>query len=196
MRRELGKAVRKRFEARLKREAPQFLPATTQEVPAGCRGFVWPIAPDLSAFLLLVISRENRFTVEGALSRDGRFPGQSLPISPEDCMVNLNVHGICRFRIAGLWRPRGIDPWWEVIPRPSSSELDDRLDRIVRGEDEYSSIEIEKALQRVEPLVDDAVQRTVSVVVPFFARVARSLGVSMRDDGSPPSAGSEGGGLR
>ena len=183
MRSELAKAVKKQFEARLKRELPQFRPVTSAETPAGCRLFEWQVASELSTFLLLVISRDDRFTVEGAWSSDGQFPNRLLPGYPinfpaENVRRDEPKDGRFRFRLSRLWQPRG-DPWWELVPQPSMAELQARLDRLAQGI--IDDPPVEEALQKVEPLVDDAVRKVALHAVPYFLEIARSLGFNPGD---------------
>src|SRR5262249_35789805 len=144
--------------------------------------FGWEVGPGLSFYLLLVISaREDRFTVEVAWSRNGHFPARATPSQPID-FPELNVRrdeprdGDFRFRLARLWTPRGADPWWELAPRRSLADLQEQLQQLSEGRAPNEET-VDEALNKVGPLVDDAVRRIVEHALPYFRGVGASHGI-------------------
>ncbi len=122
--------------------------------------------------------RHEDFTVEGGWSCDGRFPLDQHPAFP----IDIPEHGIrrdlpkdgrLRFRLTDLWNPKA-KQFWEILPTPTFEELQKRLDQISRGV--IDEIPVEKGLENIKPMVNDAVQRFASHAVPYFLEVAKSLG--------------------
>lgn len=160
MRSELGKAVRKHFEAGLKRIAPDFKPARPP-VP-GFRLFERRHATGFSAYVMLDFHHlYDTFDVELGWSTQGRYP----PF-PEVGVASPGEDEV-RFRAPYLWggvRPDG--DYWRVAPMPSLDRPGSFLE----------DLPLEEALKNVEPAVGDALHRIEQYVLPYLARAAAAHG--------------------
>jgi hypothetical protein len=180
MKSQLAKAVRERFEARLRERLPRFEPVTTSEVPAGCRVYGWDTPAGLSYYLILFFNpKDDQFTVEAAWSRHGQFPSRVVPGQPLD-VPERNIRrdppedGAFRFRIARLWFPKG-DPWWDIAANRPPIETPLRPSFLHRSPRE--EVSIAEATGRARALADDAIERVEQQVLPYFHQVARELGL-------------------
>jgi hypothetical protein len=174
MRKQLGKAVRRRFELRLKETLPQFKTLPPAACPFGGRLFEWGVRPDLSAFLFLQIGPQDEFTIECAWSGDGRYPfdiplGNPLDYPGAEVRRDRPQEGRFRFRLGNLWEARR-DVWWYLAPRPSLAALQAQLSAVTHGT--YQEPPLDEALAKVDPLVDEAISRVRDHAVPYFLRVA------------------------
>lgn len=168
MRSELGKAVRKRFGERLKEALSQFDAIKGEkQIAPGSSLYQWRLGPNLDFYLLLQVHHtEDWFTLELAWTRNGRWPAFAmLPGTPDGEPKN----GDLRFRLGRLWADPREDVWWQLAPRPpAGADFDAYTKRVPVAE----------ALARVEPLVEDAVQRLVRYGMPYLAKVSAAHGYS------------------
>ncbi len=173
MKRELAQAVKKEFAVELKQKLPQFAPLKTKNLPNGWFAFVWEVRPDFFVYIVLVISRDDRFTIELAWSSNGEFPATatlSNPIAYPEFNVRRDEprDGEFRFRLARLWLPRG-DFWWELIPPPSLSELNDRVLNLGEG-GAVPDDAIDGALEKVGPSVRECIDKIITCGLRFIHR--------------------------
>lgn len=167
MRSELGKAVRRRFHEQLKVKLGQFeeVKPEQSEIATGSRLYRWRVGHNLDFYLLLQMHHtEDWFTLELAWTSNGRWPAYSfLPGTPD----GEPRDGDLRFRLGQLWADPREDVWWQLTPRPPAGA----------SFDEYRQrVPITEALARVEPLIEDALQRLVHYGLPYMLKVVESLG--------------------
>jgi hypothetical protein len=171
MRRTLSQAVKKEFASVVKQKLPQFQPFKSTMLPSGWFMFAHKPRPGFSEQIIVVISRDDRFTIELAWSSSSTVPCRaslSSPRSyPESNIFADDIQtGECRFRIAKLWLPRG-DWWWELIPSPTIAELSERINNpaLLLADDTQL---VHQALETVSTLVNDAVNRVIELGIPYF----------------------------
>lgn len=155
MRKELARATRRAFGARLSAVAPQFEEMKGENVGPGSVLYAWQQRPGPVFYILLQFHRfEDWFTLELASSRQAKWPAYALPRDPWD----ESPDGEVRFRLGRLWEPRkGV--WWEFCPRvPYDAPLQDHLKRLP----------VEELLPKVGPLVDDAIEHVVKYALPYI----------------------------
>lgn len=165
MQSQLAGAVRRAFDAELRRALPHF-----KKEPglgsASSRSYVWH-APEVTFFLRLQLNAHwEWFTVEVAWSRSGSFPWDADMLeSPVDLDATEK-----RFWLVSLWdKRRQKDYWWELAPMP---ELED-VQAVVQPP------RADTLLPRVEGLVRDCVARIVKYAVPYFEDVRRALAANL-----------------
>jgi hypothetical protein len=171
MKRAIGQILKKSFKLAMKRRCPEFVEMHDAVVPEDALVFRWDAHPELSVFLILVTwSREDKFTIEGAWSRNGRFPSDERLSSPRDrpyhgAAKDESAEGRSRFRIPRLWMPRG-EYWWEIVPSITPEEM---IERIVRHVQTTKSEEptIEQLRDRIEATVADAIDRVIDHFIPY-----------------------------
>jgi hypothetical protein len=163
MRKELVKAVKIAFDARISKMLSQFQEVTEgEEVPPQTVLYCWKVDASLWFYLFLQFHRnEDWFTIEAAWTRLGKWPDSPLGREPE----LHSQDGQVRFRLGKLWEPRK-DVWWELAPRP----------HFVTVLEAFYHPPLEKALQRVESLVDDAIGHIQRDGIPYFERVRVAQG--------------------
>lgn len=153
MQSKLAPVVRKTFAARLQAALPQFQEIKTGEIPSGSRLYGWTVAPDLTCYLLLLLSpTQDRFTVELAWSRNGLFPADLIMRLPDDPPVD-DAH---RFRLPLLWTDPRQDFWWQIGPPPGQGAAD--------------------LTHQAAAQVEDAVGHIVRAALPYFQQIARTYG--------------------
>ena len=175
MRKEIGEAVRKRFNARMKETLPQFREfksAGATGIVSGSRVYCCQAAPDLFFFLILVPSVKDldRFTLEGAWSKDRRVPSRlgSLSDVPDESL---------RFRLPSLWNVPHGDYWWELTEtRHTHTMTSEEFDDWLRNQEQVLKERIEEGLQRARGCVDDAIEQIIDYGLPFFDGVAKTQG--------------------
>jgi hypothetical protein len=171
VRRQLGKELKRQFKEQLRVKLPQFGEVKIDPNRWGWKVFEWAIAPGMKAYVCLFPSqKDDAFTVDIAWSRQGRFPRHLDYLFPHDIprariFASEPVDGEYLTRLPYLYSDR--DQWWEVIPRLSVEEiLEQQRRQIESGQVEEAPIEA--GLERIEPLVTDAVNRIVEYGVPWL----------------------------
>jgi hypothetical protein len=179
MSKETTKAILVRFEEELTRRLPQFQRVKGELLPGGCRLFGCRAASDLSFYILLNVVRGERFFIDVAWTRNGRWPRRARLNIPRD-LPELGVRrgepedGDFLFRLPLLWRKD--DQSWDVIPELSledmarmadSGELDAHYDKLYALPD---------LLPIISDLVRDAVDKIEVYAVPYLVEVAKSQG--------------------
>lgn len=160
MRSELGRAVRKQFEAGFSRVASGFKPAAPP-IP-GFRLFERRHPSGFAEYVVLEFHpMYDSFDVELGWSTQGRYP----PV-PELGVAPLEMEEV-RFRASHLWGgTRSGEDYWVLAPLPS-------LDR---PESFLETPSLEAALKKVEPAVEEALRRIEEYVLPYLARAAAAHG--------------------
>jgi hypothetical protein len=167
MRSELGQAVRRQFRNRLREEIRHFDEVRAErQIGPGSRLYHWHVGPALDFYVLLQMhQQEDWFTLELAWTHHGRWPAYALLPGSPDAEPR---EGDLRFRLGDLWTRD--DVWWQLAPRPTGDA----------SFEEYTKrVPIAEALAKVQPLVEDAVQRLVHYGLPYMARVAERHGTSL-----------------
>lgn len=170
MRSKLGKAVRGRLRKQLSQRFPGLREIPGAEVPPGWLVFGLEVAPDLAFYVVLVPYRQHdRFTLEGAWTRNGRFPSSIGILEPRDSVVPYLIrdeprNGDFRFRVPRLWQAQEFA--WDLAPRPS---MVDELLKFGRLPEEPP---IEEGLSKVDAMVQDALEKIDEYLVPYFDQVA------------------------
>ncbi|HEX2972377.1 MAG TPA: hypothetical protein VHP11_08585 [Tepidisphaeraceae bacterium] len=176
VRRELGKAVRDRFRKQMGLRFSGFKEDRGAEVPTGWQVFGLEIASDLAVYIILAIfPGEDRFTIEGAWTRNGRFPADVRLLWPKeypeaDVRRDDAYNGDFRFRLATLWQPR--DRSWDLVPPPSLQEFIRQQNEMIRHGKLPEEPPIEEALGKVDVLVDDAMAKIDEYLLPYFDQIA------------------------
>jgi hypothetical protein len=132
----------------------------------------WTIAPHLTFFLFLqAYDDKDQFTVEVAWSDDGEFPFGAIGRTKID-----EPQG--RQRLGKLWDKGPEIPVWDVDPE-HSARVREYLKSLSSDQVlEYPpDLPIEKALPRVAPLVDDALDKFEQFGMPLFRQVAEVRGI-------------------
>jgi hypothetical protein len=176
VRRVLGKEVKRRFCEQLRECLPQIAGVKHDRNRFGWKVFEWALSSDVKADLCLCLSvRDDAFTVEIGWSRQGRFPGHLGIMFPHD-IARARIHasepvdGEFLTRLPYLYTDK--DEWWEVIPRLTVKEILEQQQRqIETGQVEETPIEV--GLERIEPLVSEAVERIVTYGLPWLSEQCR-----------------------
>lgn len=154
---------------------PQFAKVQDPDATRGTVVYESALAPDLAFYVFLQPdTRDDRFTVEIAWSRTGRYPFFAMPeVSPD---APPDGRGAFRIRLPRFWTTEpGIDFWWEIRPRPSLADLEREIRNfpaIATGKRPVSP----EALARVDETAAEAVRRISEYALPFFVRVAHGFG--------------------
>jgi len=178
MRARLAKAVRDYFARKMQAELPQFVPSRSKPVPQGDSLYLWDFSRSLKFYVFLQVNQkpgQDSFTVELACS-SGDFPFSHAALGPTQ-----QKDGSVRFRLPQLyrdeWRPKtGWEPWWWIGLRVEPGEITSKaVARAVVGKRPLieGAVSIEQALLRIEPQVNDAVDRIKRFGVPFFEQYAK-----------------------
>jgi hypothetical protein len=181
----ISKAISVQFEEALRKALPRFCSVKGEPLPGGCRLYVWKAASDLSFYILLNIDRGERFSIDLAWTRNGRWPATFLASVPRDIPEKRRKRsdpegGAFRFRLPYLWLDR--DHEWELVPRiptgaftrMSAAEILELLDETHLDEE---------LLPKVPPLVGDAIEKLETYALPYFIEVAQELGVAINGVG-------------
>jgi hypothetical protein len=177
MRSELAKLLKKQFEVEMKAKLPSFHP---EKSVAADSLFSCEVAPDLFFYILLFISRkDDRFTIELAWSRHGRFPAELGPMTPRDnpvSKVRKDEPNDGRFRCRlGDLLTRPHDHWWVVVPPLSMADFEAELQAMAEGR-MPEELPVDVAKSRISELVRDAVRQIAEYGMPYFAEIAASCG--------------------
>jgi hypothetical protein len=176
VRSKLGKAVRDNFRKQLGERFPAFKEIRGAEVPPGWSLFGFEDAPDLAFFIVLAIfTKEDRFTIEGAWTRNGRFPAFVGLLFPRD-LPDTNIrrdqdrNGDFRFRLGYLWQPE--DYTWDLVPRIS-------WEQSIREQNEFLETgtippepSLTEAMGKVDPMVKDAIDKIEQHLLAYFDQIA------------------------
>ncbi|TWT32077.1 hypothetical protein [Blastopirellula retiformator] len=156
----LSKRVVQQFTKKLQELVPGSAKDASVKLPRGFHCFALPLRPDVSTFLVLLISpKDDEFTLEVAWSTHGRFPFSLsaiyLPFDPENgSLKDSPIDGEFLFRLPFLYPPYA-DVWWTV--------------------DEKSTHE----MTMEEILVDDPLAPPPEIAANDLARVDASLETAM-----------------
>ncbi|HKG91480.1 MAG TPA: hypothetical protein VKA84_06310 [Gemmatimonadaceae bacterium] len=193
MRYELAKALRRRFTVRLRGALPQFRERKARSGVRGVHLYEWRPGPQGSGYVALAVDAlRDRFTVDVAWSEGHHFPAQLRQASPDEGLRG----GAARFQLRAFWQRYRVEPWWSLVPKsPYEQELDRALiapevpvARKVRLLEEYEASlapaladqaalavdPLTDALARIEPALDDVMERLREYAEPWFERQARS----------------------
>jgi hypothetical protein len=148
MRRELGQAIGKEFDAGMAARMPQFRQQTPDRGSGASRLYRLD-GEGLTFFLSLQFHRIwDSFTLELAWSKRHRYPGSIPPDEPTE--ANDTAEEL-RFRLGKLWASPATDVWWEVRPGP----LDTR----------------DQLLEKVRPPVTDALEKVATFGQAYVNRL-------------------------
>ncbi len=159
---------------------PQFRQLRGVHLPKHYRVYEWRVTDRFRLYLLLQLHRsEDSFTVEIAWTLNGRWPEDvPLPDSPRE----TSESGDMRFRIGLLWSPMA-DYWWDLAPQLSKVPLGDALRDYEGFLGRFSNPpDIDEAMSRVEPQVNDAIRRVREYAIPYFGRVAKAAQIHFLPD--------------
>lgn len=140
---------------------------------------------------LVVDTFRDRFTVDVAWSAAHHFPAQLRQSSPDDGPRA----GAARFHLRAFWQRYRVEPWWSLVPKsPYEQELDRTLiapdvpaAQKVRLLEEYEAslapaladraslddAPLTDALARIEPALDDVMERLREYAGPWFEALIR-----------------------
>jgi hypothetical protein len=175
MKKEIGEAFRRQFDARMKQKLPQFRevkPAERKGLVPGSRAYCCQAAPELSFFLILVpsIMESDRFTLDGAWSTGGRVPSQLSFLTDQP-------DGSHRFRLPALWNVPHGDYWWELSDgRHTDPMTADEFDEWLHNHQRILKERIEEGLRKARGCVDQAIDRIVEYALPYFDGIAKARG--------------------
>lgn len=166
----LGRAVRETFERRLKEESSRFHRTTQVKISPECRLYEWVHDEKMRFFLVLQMHRsEDRFTIEVAWSKNGEWPEGHVPLP--DSPLLASPSGEMRFRIGLLWNTQP-DHWWQVVPGGLHAvPVQAPRDPEALWREITNPPPIEDALKEVPAVVDDAIAKIQTFVIPYFERV-------------------------
>jgi hypothetical protein len=109
-----------------------------------------------------VSHNDEHFTIELMTNTAAELPLSGASRNPKVDPYRVPI----RFRAARLWSSSAKDPWWEVEPAMTRQEIERRL-----RDHDYCSTPVDEFLPRLEPLVDDAVDKLIESAVPYFQKV-------------------------
>ncbi|MCY2991439.1 MAG: hypothetical protein NTY19_26720 [Planctomycetota bacterium] len=118
----MGTRLKSEFERQLAERLPQFRAARDAVLRDAGRVFHWHVSGSCHVFILLLLSRrDNEFTIELAWTTDTEFPPDLPLMNPIDMPQfrlrrDMPKDGRFRFRLAGLFHPRG-EFWWPASSR-------------------------------------------------------------------------------
>lgn len=170
MQRTISRQLKNEFANQITQALPQFGKCSGDDANQFGAVFHWDAFDDCRVFILLLISRlYDQFTVEMAWSSEHHYPLTMVPGIPIDMpQFNLKrdtpVRGSFRFRLGGLFHPKG-DYWWLAssdmpliawcndphIRQPSSDafvSLSDSVRASIRAVQQYGLPYIAGELQR------------------------------------------------
>ena len=152
MRKEYAASVRKCFQACLKDVMPQFeLRKGEENVAMGDRLYRCVVSSDLILYVYLVIhDNADEFNLDIGHSRNDVFPIEMFFTEPKTTLVAFST---C-FRLNELWQEK--DPWWVV--------------------DESITGPPEDCLDKVNGLVDDAINKLKERALPYFEELIATRG--------------------
>jgi len=160
MRSKLGKALRKKFDERMKSLVQRFELDASAIAPPGCPTYFSTFWPGFTAYLGLTPSpKGDNFYIEVGWSTNGKYPDSSIT-EVED----LPADGDSRFRLNRLYDPQQYDGWHLSTPMT----LDD--DFFTFQEDP-----IEEALERIDSSLDEVFDKITTHVIPYFEQLGPKL---------------------
>lgn len=192
MKKILSDNLRKQFNEQLQKSISRFKPVKAKridvlgkkimEIPFGNRLYLWDYKEDLYFYILLVISTQtmgDAFTIECAYSSKGRFPSTLPLMHPFDIpksgiIKSIPLNGEFRFRLGDLFNPEN-DFWWWVCPNPSFEEISEWVKQPVTEETLFmpQKISDQEAMESIEPLVRDAVDKIKNYAIPYFEKIIK-----------------------
>jgi hypothetical protein len=162
--------IRKRVVAYFTNKVQERFPQFIRMAMPGDTSRLWAfrMVPSLTFFILLQpFDREDQFVVEVAWSEDSDFPWGSF-----GKILVGDSHGRARLPVRG--EIGTIGQIWDLAPEATAA-IKAELKAYSRGEAvPYRDINppIENVLPRVEPMVDESIDRLAEVGLPFLRRVA------------------------
>lgn len=144
--------------------------------------WAWKLAPNLIFFAMLQpFENKDAFTVEIAWSNESQFPY----CAPRPFKTHLPEG---RLRLSSLWwEPGEREYLWAMVPDDPDDVFWQNLEaKKRRGETLDRRINprpavVEDLLYRVDPLVDDAMQKLLEHGLPLFRQVAERHGLAWPD---------------
>jgi hypothetical protein len=169
MRSDYGKLLRSAFEQKLLAALPQFTRSNETQIPPGCRLYEWLISTQLTAYLLLVPSDSEHFTIEIGWTHGGPFPFALF-------IPQVIRHGSFRCRLSRMWNPP-CDYWWKVTAQRTVKDM--TLEEIGRFDTDFLNpppkmTDADREVLRTA--VDDAIQKIKQYAIPYFEQVAQDYG--------------------
>ncbi|MGD9723618.1 MAG: hypothetical protein AB7O59_19955 [Pirellulales bacterium] len=169
MRSDYGKLLRREFEQELLAALPQFTRSNETQIPPGCRLYEWLMSKELTAYLLLVPSDSEHFTIEVGWTRGGPFPFALF-------MPEVIQQGSFRCRLSRMWNPPS-EYWWKVTSQRTVKDM--TLEEIGRFDMDFLNpppkmTDADREVLRAA--VDDAIQKIQQYAIPYFEQVAQEYG--------------------
>jgi len=153
-----------RFEQAIKQQFPDF-----QISHREADYLVWErrLASNLVVFIVLqILEDEDKFLVEIAWSEDGNFPWAAFD--------NLDVDATrLLIRLVNLWSPESTEVVWDLAPEVAEADAA-YWKALDRGKllPFVCDPPVELLLTRIDPLVNDVIQKLVQYALPVFRQVA------------------------
>lgn len=161
MRRKVQKALKLAWKEAMEAELPDFDPYSAEIMPDTF--FCWRgKIGEITCFVTLhPHTKEDIFTIDLAWSRHGFLNYDAA----------LELKGAEEIRLARLWDTTSqSDPWWEIEPRETWEEMNQRLDA---GHFYREEMPVEECLMKVPGLVQDAMGKLKEFGIPFFKEKAQ-----------------------
>jgi hypothetical protein len=176
MKKELVTALNNRFAGTVQECLPQF---QICDRDGDTTFWSWTLTPDLIFFLMLQpFDNKDAFTIEIAWTNGPQFP-YCAPL-PYDVRLPEG-----RLRLSSLWwKPGRREYVWAMVPDDPDDLFWQNMEvRRRRGEKFDRRINPRPAvvadlLYRVEPLVEDAMQKLMEYALPLYRQVAERHGLS------------------
>jgi hypothetical protein len=173
MRSKIRKHLVATFQREFEEQHPQF--ALSKLSDGATKIWEWRVSPSFHCFAVLhPFEQEDKFAIEIAWSEDGSFPWASMgdEFSPD--------RRCWRERLGRLWAPHGKEPLWDAAPEVAAARqarFDVMLDG---GQVSYPPPpDVDVAIPRIGPLVDDCLQKFREYRLPVFEHVAQHRGISL-----------------
>ena len=112
----------------------------------------------------------DRFTLEGAWSKDGQVPSQLS-------FLTDRTDGSHRFRLPALWDVPHGDYWWELSDARHANPMTlEEFDDWLHNHERILKERIEEGLRKTSGCVDEAIDRVLEYALPYFGEVAKARG--------------------
>lgn len=163
MNRILGRELRSQFSRAIKTSCSQFREAVDEHTLPGCRAYVWKMADDFDAYVILTVApKDDRFTLECAWSQMGRLPTSLAALRrPNEEPFEKER----RFRLSELWPKPVSNHWWWLGPEPSPGDFN--LDS--------SNYCLDQKLKWIQPQILAAMESLSTYGLPYFRKIAAKL---------------------
>jgi hypothetical protein len=163
---EYANELRKRFEARLKKEFPQFRSKKKDDnLAAGNRLYQCIIADNVHLYILLGIhDNSEEFTVDVAHSTTNSLPIEDAFYRP----IEGQIEGDVCFRLSSFWSSK--DDWWVIEKIPL-----EKMAQVLIARD-FKPLPPEQFVPRIEQLLDDVMDKLQKYAVPWFEKIAAQHG--------------------